>query len=230
MRAMLVVILLVFQQPLTNNLFAEGHHEIEQLFAQSANETLRDSILPRAGQLGANRAHTESAFHKVSDIRIQLVVIRKQKPQSMGLAHEGGDQPLHNPLGCGMGRDVNSEQTPSLMLDYEKPIQRTLPETRNHKEIHSGDIREIQPEKIGPAQDLAGVRISAGHILSHSGNIQPHTVNAKDFPANAGWRPGRSILAELDGEFLNKLRLGRKGTKTYDTALDVLRKANEELL
>src|SRR5580658_2862518 len=126
--------------------FIERDDVIQQISTAALHPTFGDSILPWALEgspncLDFHRANGSQHLQSVFPVTIQDQMF-------MGwLEGERFPQLLDDPFAGGMQSDVDVQDAPAVMTDYEEAIEQTELDGRDGEEIHGGDGFAVIAEK-----------------------------------------------------------------------------------
>lgn len=128
---------------------------VEQISSAATDPSLRDAILPRttisrSGGLGAHSP--PESHHGGTEDRIPI----EYKVPWRGVVRERLAQLLDHPGRCGIGRDIEMNDTSSTMLDDEQHVEHPQGNRRHGKEIHCGDDILVVVQESEPTLHLGG--------------------------------------------------------------------------
>ena len=94
---------------------------VEQFSTDAADPTFRCSILPRAPDTGAQRLEIAGS-QEFEDIVPELGVMVEQHISIGAGKRECFPQLLHDPITCGMKRNVEVQNAPAIVFNREEAI------------------------------------------------------------------------------------------------------------
>jgi hypothetical protein len=112
--------------------------------------TLCDSILPRTFERSEDWIRPQGS-NRCGDFQSILgITIKVDEPRS-GCKWKCFSQLLHDPRACRMLCDIEVQDTPTVVTDDEKAIERAEGGRRNSEEVHRGNRFPVITEKGKPA-------------------------------------------------------------------------------
>ena len=135
MCAVLVVVANILKEPAFQVAFVNCDDVIQEITPATPYPTLCDSILPRTFERSAERIHPQGS-NRCGDLQSILGInIKDDEPRS-GSKWKCFSQLLHDPRACRMLCDIEVQDTPTVVTDDEKAIERAEGDRRNSEEVH----------------------------------------------------------------------------------------------
>ena len=187
MRSVVVVIVEVFGHEAFQVPLIEHNDMIEQFAAATADETFRNTILPRAFEGGAHRLQPDGPDGFPHLGAEDCVAVVDQVFLSC-IVRKCFAQLLRNPLAAGMPRDVEVQHTPPVMGNDEETVKNAECERGYSEEIHRGDGLAMIAEKRRPSFGRLRISWRFPHPAEHSslGNFEAQhlqlTMDARRSP------------------------------------------------
>ena len=126
MCAVLVVVANILREPPFPVACVNCNDVIQEITPATPYPTLCDSILPRTLERGADRTHAQGA-NRCGDFQSILgITIKDAEPRS-GSKWKCFSQLLDDPRACRMLCDIEVQDTPTIVTDDEKAIERANP-------------------------------------------------------------------------------------------------------
>ena len=94
---------------------------VEQFSTDAADPTFRGSILPRAPDTRAHRFEI-TGFQEVEDVTAEFRIMVEQHISIGAGKRECFPQLLHDPITCGMERNVEVQNAPAIVFNREEAI------------------------------------------------------------------------------------------------------------
>src|SRR5258708_767300 len=152
MRAVLVVVANILREPAFQVAFVNCDDVIQEITPATPYPTLCDSILPRTFERSADRIHAQGSNRCGNFQSILGITIKDDEPRS-GSKWKCLSQLLDDPRACRMLCDIEVQDTPTIVTDDEKAIERAEGDRRNREEVHRGNRFPVITEKGKPALD-----------------------------------------------------------------------------
>jgi hypothetical protein len=198
MCAVLVVVVNILREPAFQVAFVNCDDVIQEITPATPYPTLCDSILPRTFERSAERIHPQRS-NRCGDLQSILgITIKDDEPRS-GSKWKCFSQLLHDPCACRMLCDIEVQDTPTVVTDDEKTIERAEG-GRNSEEVHRGNRFTVIPEKGKPAPGRLRIARRPFHptrdcsLRDIKAEHEKLAMDAWRFPTWSSQRPfGRSI-------------------------------------
>src|SRR6202795_302804 len=153
MCAVLVVVANILREATFQVAFVNCDDVIQEITPATPYPTLCDSILPRTLERGADRIHAQGS-NRCRDFQSVLgITIKDDEPRS-GSKWKCFSQLLDDPRACRILCDIEVQDTPTIVTDDEKAIERAKGDRRNREEVHRGNRFPVIRRKV--SQRLAG--------------------------------------------------------------------------
>src|SRR5260370_24595521 len=123
---------------------------IQEITPATPYPTLCNSILPRTFERSAERIHLQGSNRCGALQSILGITIKDDEPRS-GSKWKCFSQLLHDPRAGRMLCDIEVQDTPTVVTDDEKAIERAEGDRRNSEEVHRGNRFPVITEKGKPA-------------------------------------------------------------------------------
>src|SRR5258707_3885026 len=204
MRAVLVVVANIFREQAFQVALVNCDDVIQEITAAIPYPTLRDSILPRTRERGADRTHAQRSNCCGDFQSILGITIKDDEPWS-GFKWKCFPQLLDDPQACRMLCDIEVQDAPTIVTDDEKTIEHAEGDRRNTEEVHRGNRFPVITEKGKPV--LGRLRISRRPFHpTRDGSLRDIKTEHEKLAMNA-WRSPRWVLNDHpEDQFLNLLR------------------------
>src|SRR5258706_4309909 len=204
MRAVLVVIANILREKTFQVAFVNCNNVIQEITPATPYPTLCDSILPRTLERGADRTHAQGSNCCGDFQSILGIPIKDDEPRS-GSKWKRFSQLLDDPRACRMLRDIEVQDTPTIMTDDEKTIEHAEGDRRNSEEVHRGNRFPVITDKGKPA--LGRLRISRCPFHPTRDRSLRDIKTGHEKLAMDAWRSPRWVLSHHPGnQFPNFLR------------------------
>ena len=204
MRAVVVIVVdIISEQPFQ---MASVHRNdvIQQVSSAAFDSTLRDPVLPRTLERGLNRIYLHGS-HSCRNFQAVLGVTIKDQESGSQVEREGLPQLLNNPPAGGMFRDIEMQDTPSVVADNEEAVEYAEGDRRDREEVHRSNRFTMVAQEREPS--LGGFRISrcSAHPTRNSsfGNVE---AEHEKFTMNPRRAPCRILGNHSEDRFPNFFR------------------------
>ena len=151
MCAVLVVVANILREPAFQVAFVNCNDMIQKITPATPYPTLCDSILPRTFERSADSIHAQGSNGCGDFQSILGITIKDDEPRS-GSKWKCFSQLLDDPRACRMLCDIEVQDTPTIVTDDEKAIERAEGNRRNTEEVHRGNRFPVITEKGKPAR------------------------------------------------------------------------------
>ena len=119
---------------------AEDDHVVETLAPEGPDQPLRIRILPRAGRTGDHLADPHAGDAAPEHIAVDGVAISEQ-PSRRRVLRKRFNHLLRRPRRCGVFRDVEMNDSPTLMAEQDQDEQHAAGEGGHGEEVHTRPVR-----------------------------------------------------------------------------------------
>jgi len=184
--------------------FVNCNDVIQEITPATPYPTLCDSILPRTFERSAERIHPQGS-NRYGDFQSILgITIKDDEPRS-GSKWKCFSQLLDDPRACRMLGDVEVQDTPTVVTDDEKAIERAEGDRRNREEVHRGNRFTVIAEKGKPAPGWLRISRRPFHP-TRDRSLRDIKAEHEKLAMDA-WRSPRGVLNDhSEDQFLNLLR------------------------
>jgi hypothetical protein len=204
MRAVLVVVANILREPAFQVAFVNCDDVIQEITTATPYPTLCDSILPRTLERGADRTHAQGS-NRCGDYQSILGITIKDDEPRGGSKWKCFSQLLDDPRACRMLCDIEVQDTPTIVTDDEKAIERPEGDRRNGEEVHRGNRFPVITEKGKPALGRLRIPRCPFHP-TRDRSLRDIKTEHEKFAMNA-WRSPRWVLKNHpENQFPNFLR------------------------
>src|SRR5258705_9966438 len=138
MCAVLVVVANILREPAFQVAFVNCDDVIQEITPATPYPTLCDSILPRTFERSAERIHPKGS-NRCRDFQSILGITIKDDEPRGGSKWKCFSQLLHDPRACRMLCDIEVQDTPTVVTDDEKAIERAEDDHTNSEEGQHGN-------------------------------------------------------------------------------------------
>jgi hypothetical protein len=177
---------------------------IQEITSATPYPTLCHSILPRTFERSADRIHAQGS-NRCRDFQSILGITIKDDEPRRGSKWKCFSQLLDDPRACRMLCDIEVQDTPTVVTDHEKAIERAEGNGRNSEEVHRGNRFPVITEKGKPARGRLRISRRPFHPTRDRSLRDIETEHEK-LAMNA-WRSPRWVLNDhSEDQFLNFLR------------------------
>src|ERR1700681_2294092 len=150
MCAVLVVVANILREPAFQVAFVDCNDVIQKITPATPYPTLCDSILPRTFERSADSIHAQGSNGCGDFQSILGITIKDDEPRS-GSKWKCFSQLLDDPRACRILCDIEVQDTPTIVTDDEKAIERAEGDRRISEEVHRGNRFPVIAEKGKPA-------------------------------------------------------------------------------
>jgi hypothetical protein len=162
MCAVLVVVANIPREPAFQVVFVNRDEVIQEITPATPYPTLCDSILPRTFERSADRMHPQGSNRCGNFQSVLSITIKDDEPRSES-KWKCFSQLLDDPRACRMLCDIEVQDTPKIVTDDEKTIERAEGNRRNREEVHRGNRFAVITEKGKPARGRLRIPRCAFH-------------------------------------------------------------------
>src|SRR5436853_7294520 len=204
MCAVLVVVANILREPAFQVAFVNCDDVIQEITPATPYPTLCDSILPRTFERSADRIHPQGS-NRCGDLQSILgITIKDDEPRS-GSKWKCFSQLLHDPRACRMLCDIEVQDTPTVVTDEEKAIERAEGDRRNREEVHRGNRFPVITKKGKPAPGRLRISRRPFHP-TRDRSLRDIKAEHEKLAMDA-WRSSRWVLNDHpENQFPNFLR------------------------
>src|ERR1700720_4021277 len=204
MCAVLMVVANILREATFQVAFVNCNDVIQEITSATPYPTLCHSILPRTFERSAERIRPQGS-NRCRDFQSILGITIKDDEPRGGSKWKCFSQLLHDPRACRMLCDIEVQDTPTVVTDDEKAIERAEGDRRNSEEVHRGNRFPVITEKGKPA--LSRLRISRGPFHpTRDRSLRDIKIEHEKLTMNA-WRSPRWVLNNHpENQFPNFLR------------------------
>jgi len=184
--------------------FVQRDDMVEKVMPAALDPPFGNSVLPRAAFEGGAHGPDIQSTNRCRDFHpIFPVPVEDQKPRSRP-KRERLPQLLDNPHTLRMLRDIEVQNTPTIVTDQEKTIQHTESDRWDREEVHRCDGFSMVTQKGEPT--LGRVRIPR-RSFHPTGDRTFREIEAKheQLAMNARCSPGRILSYHSEDEIANIL-------------------------
>src|SRR5882724_5971476 len=191
MCAVLVVVANILREATFQVAFVNCNDVIQEITPATPYPTLCNSILPRTLERSAERIHPQGS-NRCRDFQAILgITIKDDEPRS-GSKWKCFSKLLHDPQACRMLCDIEVQDTPTVVTDDEKAIERAEGDRRNREQVHRGNRFPVIAEKGKPAPGWLRISRRPFHPTRDRSLRDIKTEHAK--LAMDAWRSPRWVL------------------------------------
>jgi hypothetical protein len=184
--------------------FVNCNDVIQEVTSATPYPTLCDSILPRTFERSAERIRPQGS-NRCRDFQAILGITIKDDESRGGSKWKCFSQQLHDPRACRMLCDIEVQDTPTVVTDDEKAIERAEGDRRNREEVHRGNRFPVIAEKGKPAPGWLRISRRPFHPTRDRSLTDIKAEHEK--LAMDAWRSPRWVLNDhSEGQFLHLLR------------------------
>ena len=204
MRAVLVVVANIVREQAFQVPFVNCDDVIQEITAATPYPTLCDSILPRTFERSADWIHPKGS-NRCRDFQSILgITIKDEEPRS-GSKWKCFSQLLDDPQACRMLCDIEVQDTPTVVTDDKKAIERAEGDRRNSEEVHRDNRFTVITEKRKPVRGWLRISRRPFHPTRDRSLRDLETEHEK--LAMDAWRSPRWVLSDHpEDQFPNFLR------------------------
>src|SRR5260370_2246543 len=184
--------------------FVNCNDVIQEITAATPYPTLCDSIPPRPLERGADRTHAQGS-NRCGDFQSILGITIKDDEPRGGSKWKCFSKLLDDRRACRMVCDIEVQDTPTIVTDDEKTIERAEGDRRNREEVHRGNRFPVITEKGKPALDWLRISRCPFHP-TRDRSLRDIKTEHENLAMDA-WRSPRWVLSDHpENQFPNFLR------------------------
>jgi len=180
------------------------NHMVEQVPTAVADETLRDSVLPRALKacsLGLNA----KAHDRINYIVIEVRAAIEDEIAWRGVVRKRFSQLLDHPRARRMPGRVEVKNTPAVMYDHEEAVKHPECQRRHGKEIHCGNRFTVVAQECCPKSCRLGIPGRLSHP-AQDGPLRERVSEHFQLTVDTRRTPGAVLRYYAKDEFAEPLR------------------------
>jgi hypothetical protein len=142
---------------------AENDHVIEKLSTNRSHKTFRGPILPGTLECRSLGMDSESR-DRAGDLGREDRVVVEDEIAMRRVIGKGLSQLVDHPPSRGMAGDIEVEDTPSPVVEYEPDVEQREAHRRDDEEVHSRDHVPVIPQECHPPLMRVRARVDSRQV------------------------------------------------------------------
>ena len=156
-RAVFVIVGQIITPKPPEMLLVQWDDVIEYFAARAPDPALGDSVLPGASSTGSNGSNA-TGFQELENIATEFAIpVEQDVPVGAGKRKSLAEL-LHDPIGRRMCRDIEVQDSPSIVRDDKKAVEGAKRQARNGEKVKRADDLTVVVEEGQPLLGFALIR------------------------------------------------------------------------
>src|SRR6266436_1524796 len=135
MRTVLMMVTNILREQSLQMVFIQRNHVVQQVSSAASHPALRDPILPWTPE-GSSLGNDPCGFHRCNDLEPKLLITIKDQVFVRGFKWKRLPQLLDDPSAPRMPRDVDVQDSSTIVADDEKAVEHAERDRWHSEEVH----------------------------------------------------------------------------------------------
>ena len=194
----------------TQRVFIEDDHVVQTVSTYRSDDAFHVRPLPRRSRSAENFVDVHDLELLAELLPVDPIAISKQILR-LGVERKSFEHLLRGPFGCGMGRDVEVDNTTSVVSQHNKDEQNFKPNCVDGEEVDRSELRYVVVEERSPR--LRRWFRSANHVFGN-GSLRDLNPQLHELAVNPRCTPKRILAAHGSDQITSLFRNLRTARST----------------